>query len=111
MQNLSCETNTYAFITVRGNIHLEFLPETVAREVFETSEPTFLGNQSTIRRANEIEKPNETVITKRESTDINNSEMALLLPNYHSFGVSKLRGSLNVTKRNLKQLKSNLKQQ
>ena len=46
----------YAFTTVRVNIHLEVLTGTEATEVIEKWEPTFLGNQSKIRRANEIEK-------------------------------------------------------
>ena len=37
---------TYAFTTVRGYFHLEFLTETEATEVFEKWEPIFLGNQS-----------------------------------------------------------------
>ena len=75
----------YAFTTVRGNIHPEFLTETEATEVFEKWEPTFLGNQRKIRRASEIEKPSTTVIVKRVPTDIDDSEIALSIQNNHSF--------------------------
>ena len=46
---------------------------------------TFLGNQSKIRRVNEIEKPNKAVIIKRVPTDIDDSEIALSIQNHHSF--------------------------
>ena len=75
----------YAFTTVRGNIHLEFLNEMEATEFFEKWEPTFFRNQSKIRRANEIEKPNETVIIKKVPTDIDDSEITLSTQNQHYF--------------------------
>ena len=71
--------------TVRSNIHLEFLTESEATENFEKWDPIILGNQSKIRRANEIEKPNRTASIKRVRTDIDDFDKALSIQNHHSF--------------------------
>ena len=99
----------YAFTTVRGNIHLEFLTETEATEVFEKWEPTFLGNQSKIRRANEVEKPNKTVIVKKVPTDIDDSEIALSIQNNHSFDDVKVTKFIKLNQTKLETVKINFK--
>ena len=54
-----------------------FTNETEATEVFEKWVPTFLGNESKIRRPSEVEKPNKTVIIKKVPIDIDNSQNQL----------------------------------
>ena len=46
--------------------------------------PNFPGNQSKIRKANELEKPYKILIIKKVPTDIDNSEIALSSQTSHS---------------------------
>ena len=48
-------------------------------------EQFFLGNQSKVRRANQVEKPKKTVTIKKVSTVIDDSERALSIQNHNYF--------------------------
>ena len=68
----------HAFNTTRGNVHLEFLSEEEANEIFENWKPEFQGSSTKIRRVLPTEKPNCAVITKKfrlDVTDENDSKL------------------------------------
>ena len=65
----------HAFNTTRGNVHLEFASKEETDNVYDSWQPNYLGDASSVRKITNTEKPNRAVIIKGVPKELTEQEI------------------------------------